>query len=268
MAASLVFVACASFSSSSDDAVDAGIDSGTDAGSDPATDAGDGSASDGSVASSYSGTVLADSPLLYLEMEETSGVTAASAFPQGFPGTILGSVVLGVPGLIGHGFGFDGASGERVQVDSPVLDFAGAAPYTLEAWVKLSGSDNGYRHVFTKDNYGTPREEYGMLTRLGVLTFERFVAGVSVYITAPITVGAWHHLVGTYDGMMLELYVDGVLLSTVPDGRPANVKGKPLLIGSKTQTDGSQTATIDEVAVYATALSSDRIKAHYGAAPH
>jgi hypothetical protein len=80
-----------------------------------------------------------------------------------------------------------------------------------------------------------------------------------------------HHLAGTYDGTALRVYLDGE-----PDtaGGPLNATGN---LGVYNATDGLGVGggfvdgagfrgTIDEAAVYDSALSHERIRAHYEAA--
>ena len=87
-------------------------------------------------------------------------------------------------------------------------------------------------------------------------------------ILAPTTKndGSWHHIVGTYDGTTVRLYVDGAEVTNsalsggvVNSGSGARLK-LALFSGSAT-LQGS----IDEVAIYRAALSAAQVLAHYNA---
>jgi hypothetical protein len=215
----------------------------------------------------YASIVAADHPLLYLHLDEAAGATTAAA-AAGPAGSIFGPVTLGEPGAVGTAFGFDGmdSSGERIEVDAQGFDFVANAPFTLEAWVRVDESDSDYRHIFVKDTDAEPREEYGLLTHAGDITFERFVMGTSAYVAKPLPPGnAWRHVVGTYDGTTLRLFIDGAVVASTPDVRAAGPKTRPLRIGAKTDTEGVLQAAVDEVAVYGGALDASRIAAHYRA---
>jgi Concanavalin A-like lectin/glucanases superfamily/Immunoglobulin domain/Immunoglobulin I-set domain len=92
----------------------------------------------------------------------------------------------------------------------------------------------------------------------------------------PVTPGAWHHIVGTYDGANASLYVNGVRVATrAISGYLAN-QARPFRIGT-TCFDGSLgpigsyagnrgfDGWLQEVAFYGTALSATDIAAHYNA---
>jgi len=76
----------------------------------------------------------------------------------------------------------------------------------------------------------------------------------------------WHHLVGTFDGIALTIYVDGVLGERNPSPNALDLLAVHLLLGA----GGSPTATVllgslGQVAIYDYALDPARISAHYHA---
>jgi hypothetical protein len=79
------------------------------------------------------------------------------------------------------------------------------------------------------------------------------------------TSGAWHHYALTWDGSTAILYVDGVnVASTSRPGPLASQESQDLYIGRNPNiVDRCLVATIDEVAVYNTALSAARIAEHF-----
>jgi hypothetical protein len=85
---------------------------------------------------------------------------------------------------------------------------------------------------------------------------------------APLGVGAWHHVVGTFDGKMMRLYVDGVLaasnlskVATIPDGQGlliANQTGDPQYSQGRTFT-----GLVGEVRLYNRSLSAEEVARRY-----
>src|SRR5207237_786159 len=67
----------------------------------------------------------------------------------------------------------------------------------------------------------------------------------------------WYYVVATYDGTTAKLFIDGKLDSSVAVAAIAKQTADPLYIGRR--ADGLfNDAVLDEIAIYPTALSSDR----------
>jgi hypothetical protein len=64
---------------------------------------------------------------------------------------------------------------------------------------------------------------------------------------------------GTYDGANLRVYVNGVLAGTTASSRSVPGNSEPVLIG------WTYSGNIDEVAIYSSVLSAQKITEHYNA---
>ena len=88
--------------------------------------------------------------------------------------------------------------------------------------------------------------------------------------TLPST-GAWHLLVGTYDGANLRLYVDGTQVASAAATGSMPVTTDQLVIGSKTPTSTAGdhfNGKIDDVRIYNYALTAAEVTTlNGGAAP-
>ena len=79
-----------------------------------------------------------------------------------------------------------------------------------------------------------------------------------------IQVGSIYHVVGTYDGTTERLYINGVQVTSAALTGAITTSSNSLTIGSGGAA-GYFAGTIDDVAVYGTALSAARVASHYTA---
>ncbi len=229
-------------------------------------------------AKAYVTAVSTDVPLAHWRLDEDKGAIAHSTVGGStYEGSIRGGAMLGAPGAVAGGTALKFTKEGQVVDVGATFDFPGVAPFSLEAWVDLTTIDGDYRHVFIKDSMGgAPREEYGIYVRRAdtpTIAFERFVGGKSMTAeyaspsgAAPELTGGWHHVVGTYDGSVLHLYLDGAAIAKADDTRSQASKTGAFLFGSKAPGFGTLLGAIDEVAVYDHALTEARVMAHYAAA--
>ena len=215
----------------------------------------------------YVQAVLGDGPSLYYRLEETSGPTAKDETGN-HPGTYLAGGTRGVPGAFPGSLALGQAKSGGID-PGDIFDFVGTATFTLEAWFRPDAYDGGYSFLFHHDDGTGARQSYGIFVQSPTgLVFERYIdnSGRAAQAGLP-AVGSWHHIVGVYDGAVLQLYVDGTLAATAGDSRAAKDKQPPLRLGyGYGNGDGALRGTLDEVAIYEKALGSDRILAHYQAA--
>jgi hypothetical protein len=76
-----------------------------------------------------------------------------------------------------------------------------------------------------------------------------------------VSVGEWHHVVGTYDGGTMTLYLDGTDVDSTQSDKDVKPHEHVFRIGGDTaqQTYGF----VDEVAIYAEVLSPQDVAEHY-----
>ena len=232
----------------------------------------------------YAAEVLADSPLGYWRLGEASGAVAYD-FWGGLDAEYRG-VALGR-----EGFSFldpDKAVGTSAAdtyvggISGTATDFSGpTATFTIEAWVKGPPNQVEDAGIIAKGTGdiglgGDPgTEQFCISVRSGVYSF--FVRQDGDFAVASCDAdvgpnGTWQHLVGVYDGEngMMLFYVNGTLMgggSATPSSGP-RPSTQPVSLGAKRGgVDATHelyfTGTIDEVAIYKTALTEDRVWAHF-----
>ncbi len=213
---------------------------------------------------SYRDEVLADGPLGYWRLGESGGTTAASETAT-HPGVYMNGVTLGRPGAItgdpSAGAGLDGID-DAVRVPSSAA-LGPTAGLSLEAWVD-PGAATGTSTILRKDAQYLLR-----LTPSGNLVFRLWKGSETTeFTTAPNLVrpGRYHHVVATWDGVEMALYVNATRRGTTELSGPISSGASSLYVGASSGAYDWLKADIDEVAVYGEALSARRVAAHFAAA--
>lgn len=181
------------------------------------------------------------------------------------------------------GFEFDGDGG---HVEIPTSAALQPAHVSVEAWVRFDALDTpivsefgapGLQYVVFKKNTRTFNfEAYALRKerRDGVDRFAFSVADVNgfggdrvAYSETVVTVGEFYHVVGTYDGAAVRLYVNGVLEGEAPVSLTIDYGSRPLFIGTSGETvfDGRLDGIVDEASVYNRALTGAETAALHAA---
>jgi hypothetical protein len=120
------------------------------------------------------------------------------------------------------------------------------------------------------DNSGYPGWQYRLsLTSTGKWRGTVFVGSSNITVTDPGTPSttAWNHLALVRNGQQITLYVNGAAAATTSFSGSINTSTGMLAIArSGATSDGYFKGTVDEVAIYPTALSAAQILSHYNAA--
>src|SRR5262245_45056441 len=229
--------------------------------------------------SNFAAEVLADGPIGFWRLGEAPGsVTAADSSGNGNNGSCSGTITFGEPGFHGGDTaalfaGVTGpASGRIVVLNSNSLN---PPQITMEAKVRWDGPNDFYQRILEKSSFPELAQYgFGILpdghVRVELRTSSATVS-VDVDSIAIVATGVETHLVATYDGAVIRIYVNGVLdsetrapgsISPKPP-TPANLIESGVGIGNQTQRDRPFKGLIDEVALYPTAIAAQRVLAHY-----
>jgi hypothetical protein len=172
----------------------------------------------------YRNLVLGDDPLVYYELDETSGTTAVNSATTGatYTGTFNtagGSVTVGQSSFAQGGTAYDFGGG---FVGSASALTNSLDEWTVEAWVNWDSAKNSQSHILSNDQGGWNDD---VLIGLGVETGGMGVPAGSFGVVqqgnpgstrdfagAPLAAGEWHHVAVTGSTLAgtLTLYIDGV----------------------------------------------------------
>jgi RHS repeat-associated protein len=225
---------------------------------------------------SYADIVLADSPAAYWRLGESSGSTAADASGHADNGTYLNSPGLGATGLLtGDANTAVTVNGTNQSVSTPanVLTLPStSSAFSVEAWFETSAS-TGKEMIYSARSSG---QQYAFI-ELYVSAGKLYGAIEANYSLNTYTVGGGssvsdglpHYVVFTRDTSgTMHLFLDGVEVNTATDNGPGNGASTGLdeqQIGADARDGNYFTGTIDEVAVYNSALDTAQVSAHYTA---
>jgi RHS repeat-associated protein len=215
---------------------------------------------------SYRAAVLADQPLGYWRLGERNGTAAGNQVaPDG--GTYFGGVTLGaagaLPGDPDTSAGFDGVDDRVVVPHSRQLDVGDT--FTLEAWLKPAQT-SGERRLFEKGQGQTPGAYALELTGGGYVALNESGVAEIARTTIPLGPGSWHHVVATKADSLVKIYVDGVDRTGTVSNRTLADTSAPLRFGEYQGGGMYLSGSLDELAVYPTALPLERVHAHQSSA--
>jgi len=210
------------------------------------------------------GSSSADSgPVAHWKFDETSGTTAVDSSGNNNTGTLLNGPVW-TTGKIGGGLSFDGTNDYASKAS-----FSGdtASGGTVSLWVKLDAYTSGanvVKGLLTAD--GT-RLFLDNNDKWRVLVQDTVPANVvDITINAVPALGAWIHLVVTWDTSVARFYVNGVESGTdsTVTTTYTTLNGKTIYLASdrlvaNRYLDGS----LDDVRIYNRALSASEVQTLY-----
>jgi hypothetical protein len=236
------------------------------------------------VSKAYIDRILADRPKAYWRFESEKNRVISNEVPGGDTLSMVGNVHL--VELAGNRVAELPPGVDCYLFSHAAMDALANSDYSFEVWIKPS-------HV----HYGTilglctsePTTAFGNAFLLEVQSLHpqpgradfghpnsiRFLhrdppaqnarLGTNCFSSDPYTVRRWQHVVAVKRGSQMELYIDGNLDATATD-QSSLAAGQRLVIGRQALSVDKSLQFIgqlDEVAVYARALTPQEIRAHY-----
>lgn len=219
----------------------------------------------------YYGLVLGSKPKAYYRMNEISGTTLNDTSPNALNGSISAAGVTysqagTIAGDANHALLFNGTTGDA---SGPAgLSPAGWSAITVECWVNLSNTTYaGSPSFVAQDNPQTTNVGFKLQvnangTRNTVWWIGNGTTHASANAGNTMAAATWYHIVGTWDGAIMRLYINGAQVQTATiSGTIGTSAGN---VGIAWDGTGSfLPGLLDEVAIYNSVLSPTTILEHY-----
>ncbi|WP_406832168.1 PKD domain-containing protein [Pedococcus sp. KACC 23699] len=230
--------------------------------------------------SGYANAVLANNPTAYWRLGESQGPTGYDFTGNGYDATGGPGVTWGATGGSGDGDAAVTLAGTAASLLPSANPSGGpvAAPasFSLEAWFRTTATNGGELIGFgdRTDGSSTVADRNLYLDDAGHVLFgvnpgvKKVVASSQSYND-----GQWHHAVAALGPVGQSLYVDGVQVGrdVTTTSAAAGVLGQWVLGGDtltgwpSAPTSRYFSGSLDDVAVYPSALGLDVVRAHYRA---
>lgn len=139
----------------------------------------------------------------------------------------------------------------------------GSSARSVECWVKFENDYSGTHYIW---GYGTNSTNFSYGLTQEATNVVNYGWANDLITAAPYTSDVWYHYVTTYNGSVASVYRNGVLVGTT--NKSWNTVGQTFKIGqtSNTSQPASFNATIDDLKIYNSALTSTQIQNLYIAA--
>lgn len=221
----------------------------------------------GRAAMGYRELVLTDGAIAYWPFDDPVGSTTARDIAGGHTGAVTADVTFGQAGPLNDGSAaalFDGDSGKVTVANGAWLR---PSALTLEAWAyptDAAGADHEIAGSLSSSGAGSAgfqisrrSDDTWMFTVGAMYALTSVRAGV-------VTINAWNHVVGTWDGAAVRLYVNGALVGAPVAAVLTLDTTIDFKIGVLSYTNGEYFAGFLKGLSYSpAALSLAQIQAHY-----
>ncbi len=213
------------------------------------------------------------SPNFYWSFNEGAGTTSVDSFANSV--MTLRNGATWTTGKAGNGLVFDGVNDRADAPHSAALNITGNA-ITVSTWVKLENLGTWQQILAKVKDVGAFNAPYFAWHLFGghasastwTPMFQLVNAegsGAFVSSATSVAYGQWVHLVGVYDGTMIRIYVNGVEQGSAPQSGNIISYSQPLYIGAHGGPGEFMKGAIDELRIYARALTAAQVQSLYQA---
>jgi hypothetical protein len=223
----------------------------------------------------YADTVMSDGPSAYYRLDD-AGTTMYDATNNRVNGTYGSSITKRVTGLVGNttdtAAGFPGGTVSSTNIATVPQNSSYLQPssaISVEAWIKETTANSGQNVDVVSYGPQTGRAYALEINASNQIKWLVTTSGTSVGLVSGTTLssGTVYHVVATYDGTNAKIYINGNPDSSVTGSGSISYSGIGTyglsIGGGQASTRNVINGTVDEVAVYPTALSGTQVSSHY-----
>lgn len=236
----------------------------------------------------YITTVGADTPIGYWRLDDASGATASNSVTGGVSGTYCNNTkvtygkagALTLSGDIDSAVGFSGtgkvstggdSNAGYLTIPSSVFNGIGTGVFSVELWFNANSVASRRDIVTYKESAGS---EFGLFIN-GTKQLETISAHTqpttffASHVGSTVAANSWYQVVLTRDlSSSLTTYVNGANTGAVQFSDSLATNGT-VYVGTNYNSTQKNCfgfgGSVDEVSIYGTCLSEDRVLAHYNA---
>ena len=194
--------------------------------------------------------------------------TTARDIQDGNDGTLVNGATTAL-GKVGQAFSFAGLADYVNVPENSGLNLLHA---TIDMWIMptMATSDLTGRHFIDKRLLGTPStgEYTGYVRGNGDIDFIFDTTGTDPFFDGSlglIPMGVWSHIAFTWDGSILNVYRNGIIIGTASGSGSIINNAESIKIGTRVDFNNFFKGLIDEVEIYNRALTQQEIQAIFNA---
>jgi len=201
-----------------------------------------------------------DGSMAYYPFDEGSGTTTHDESGNNNHGTIHGATWVG--GKFGKALSFDGNDYVVINSLAPIQNTP-INKFTFEAWIKYTRDTGAIQQIF--EGHTSTGEIYieGDFPTLTFMIKDDDAVGHTVSTTLTNGLGVWYHIVGTYDGSVQRLFINGEEVASTSWSNTFTIT-TGISLGKDYEANIQYfNGIIDEVRIYSRVLTKDEIREHY-----
>jgi hypothetical protein len=209
--------------------------------------------------------------MAYYKLEEaTDATTLADSSGRGHTATRQAGSTAQITGVVDNGLD-DASDGWFAAPDSDDWDFLLAEGFSLEAWVRVDGTDTAHRALLGRTASSMPNHRWWLMAPYASDTqpvlglTDDSPIGIELYPSVSITDNQWHHIVFIVTPTSVGFFMDGQFIIAKPHEFVDDFKDTvgTLDIFNRTFETWQYGSDADEIAVWKGVLTEELVAAHY-----
>lgn len=208
-----------------------------------------------------SGNINMSGNVLLMHLNEPAGSGTINDTSGNNNSGLNNGATCGATGKLNTALSFNGTNNYISIPDANSLDLT--TNISVSAWV-YANSYPLWATILGKTTSGSWANGYGLAHYTGTNDIHFWVTSYSsTNAVATVPTGGWHHIIGTYDGSIIKIYLDGVQQDSRPRTGAISTNNSALNIGCANSGAYFWNGRIDEVAVFNRALTATEVSDIY-----